>query len=97
LERLLGAPFGDDVVDNVRDKLLNKYPKLLVLLKLGAHGCAIITKDLYIKCPAITHYNENILKDYKIVDVTGAGIIKTENINIEATALWEPFLFAILS
>lgn len=72
---MLGVPFGDNIVEIVRSKLLNKYPKLKVLLKLGAQGCAIITTDTYVKCPAITHYNENILKDYKIVDVTGAGIL----------------------
>jgi Sugar kinases, ribokinase family len=69
----LGVSFGDNILEIVREKLLTKYPKLKVLLKLGAHGCALITQELYLKCPAITHHNENILKDYKIVDVTGAG------------------------
>lgn len=46
-----------------------------VLLKLGADGCAFVTQDKFIKCGNITTFNKKILDDYKIVDVTGAGMV----------------------
>lgn len=78
LERIIGpalSELADPIEDIIRTKLLSKYPSLKVLLKLGADGCAIVTKDLHLKCHNITKYNDVILQDYTIVDVTGAGLI----------------------
>lgn len=77
LERIIGpamAEVAEPIEEIIRTKLLSKYPTLKVLLKLGADGCAVVTKDLHLKCHNITKYNETILSDYTIVDVTGAGL-----------------------
>ena len=57
----------------IRERLLSKFPKLTVLLKLGEHGCGIITKNDYYTVTAVTKINKKILDEFKIVDVTGAG------------------------
>jgi len=73
LEKFIGHGLQGDVEGTIRRDLLVKYPHLKVLLKLGVHGCAVITKGLHIKCGNITTFNSTILKDYTVVDVTGAG------------------------
>jgi ribokinase len=61
----------DDIVNEVRTKLISKYPNLKVLLKEGSHGSSLISKDLNVKCYASS--NEDVLKEFKIVDTVGAG------------------------
>ena len=60
-------------IDKIRSTLLTKYPNLKLLLKLGSHGCAILTSKLYINTPSVTIHNSKIMEDYKIIDTTGAG------------------------
>jgi len=42
----------DDIVHEVRTKLISKYPNLKVLLKEGSKGSSLISSDLHVKCPA---------------------------------------------
>ena len=76
MEKLIGCKYHSEIEKEIKIKLLSKFPNLKVLLRLGSNGCALISKDHFIKIPIITKENENILRDYKIVDVTGAGIRK---------------------
>lgn len=73
VEKLVGCTFYDGIEEVLKSKLLSKFPNLKVLLRLGGNGCVFISKDHVIKVPVITKENENILRDYKIIDVTGAG------------------------
>jgi ribokinase len=73
IQRLIGPIEGKNIEETIRTQLLSKYPNMKVLLKLGADGCAVITRELYVKCGNITTYNRMINDDYKVVDVTGAG------------------------
>lgn len=61
-------------IEMIREKLLNKYEELVVVLKLGSKGSAVLTKDSFIKCDTVTKINPEILNKYKIVDTTGAGV-----------------------
>jgi len=73
LERIIGSYELDEVEHKIRERLLSKFPKLTVLLKLGEHGCGIITKNDCYTVTAVTKINKKILDEFKIVDVTGAG------------------------
>lgn len=61
-------------IELIREKLLKKYSKLVVVLKLGANGSAVLTEKEFIKCDSVTKINGKILEDFKIVDTTGAGV-----------------------
>jgi len=60
-------------VEVIKNSLLKKYKNLRVLLKIGHKGCHYITNEFEIKIPAAPELNSQILKDYQIVDTTGAG------------------------
>ena len=57
----------------IKSTLLTKYKDLRVLLKLGSKGSHYISNSLEIRVPASPELNDQILKDYQIVDTTGAG------------------------
>lgn len=38
----------------MHQKVFTKYPHLLVLLKLGAKGSFLVTKDFSVRCPTVT-------------------------------------------
>ena len=61
----------DEVVNEVRNKLISKFPNLKVLLKQGSKGSSLISKDHYVQCPAAS--NQEVFKEYKIIDTVGAG------------------------
>ena len=42
-------------------------------MKLGSNGSAYISKLKEIKMKTVTELNPSILKEYKIIDTTGAG------------------------
>lgn len=42
----------DDIVNEVRNKLISKYPHLKVLLKEGSKGSSLISSTLHVKCGA---------------------------------------------
>jgi len=63
----------ENVVEEIRKKLIEKHPNLRVLLKLGSHGASIITKDYYVQCEVATKVNPHVLDEYKIIDTVGAG------------------------
>ena len=74
--------------EEIRTKILNKYPNLKVLLKLGSKGSAIITKEHFVEVPVVTTSNPAILENYKIEDTVGAGdcftgafMVKFEELN----------------
>ena len=73
VEQLIGKAYSENIQDVLRAKLLDKFPNLKVLLRLGANGCAVVTRNLYFKLPVISFANPQILNDYKIIDVTGGG------------------------
>lgn len=62
-------------IEIIRKLLLTKYSKLIVVLKLGAKGSAVLNQTEYLEVPSVTvlDSNKKILQDYKIVDTTGAG------------------------
>lgn len=59
--------------DPIKEILLNKYPHVRLIMKLGSSGSAYISKLKEIKMKAVTELNPSILKEYKIIDTTGAG------------------------
>lgn len=61
----------DDIVNEVRTKLISKYPNLKVLLKEGSKGSSLISSTLNVKCHASS--NAEVFKEYKIIDTVGAG------------------------
>ena len=61
----------DDIVNEVRKKLISKYPNLKVLLKEGSKGSSLISSTLHAKCGPSS--NEEVFKEYKILDTVGAG------------------------
>jgi len=73
VEKLVGCKFYSGIERDIKKKLLTKFPNLKVLLRLGSNGCAFISNDHFLKVAPLTRENENILRDYKIIDVTGAG------------------------
>ena len=60
-----------NIVAQIRQKLIKKYPNLKVLLKEGSKGSSLITDAIHVHCPVSS--NPEIFKDYKIVDTVGAG------------------------
>ncbi len=62
-----------NLTEEIRTKLLAKYPNLRVLLKQGSRGSAIVTKTVYIECPTPNKVNKDIGEDYHIIDTVGAG------------------------
>ncbi len=49
-------------VDTIRSSLLSneKYPDLVVVLKLGERGSAVVTRDLHIEVAAVTQIRKEI-------------------------------------
>lgn len=63
----------EDPVAEIRGKIISKYPKLKVLLKLGSKGSTLITDKIHIHGDVATKLNKKVLEKYKIVDTVGAG------------------------
>lgn len=62
-----------NVVNEIRSKLISKYPKLTFILKMGSKGSRVITDKLDVYVPVATKINPKILDHYKIIDTVGAG------------------------
>ena len=48
-------------VQRLRTELLDKYPNLNVILKLGAHGAMFVNQKHKIFMPTVTKFNPKIL------------------------------------
>lgn len=57
----------------IKEKLIKRYPKLEVLFKQGSHGATLISNDFTVQSGSAGSYNEQIGKDYKILNTVGAG------------------------
>lgn len=44
-------------IENIKEKVMKKYPNLKVLLKMGSDGCHMIAQDFDLKIPTINNYN----------------------------------------
>jgi hypothetical protein len=51
----------DNPVDEIREKIIGKYPKLKVLLKLGSKGSTLITDKIHIHGDVATKINPKCL------------------------------------
>ena len=74
LARLMNEQDPEKIgINEIRNKLLTRFPNLVVVLKLGAKGSAVVTSDLHIVAGSVTMKRKEILEEFKIVDTTGAG------------------------
>ena len=65
-------PFRDGL-QPLRDDLLNKFPKLNLVLKLGADGSWFINSKYDFYMPPITKMNPSILDDIKSGSISYEG------------------------
>lgn len=48
----------DNVVEEIRTKIISKYPNLKFILKKGGKGSAVVTDCIHIEVPVVTALNE---------------------------------------
>lgn len=75
LSKIFGESNETDIkcLETKCKKLLQEFPSLKILLKLGKEGCAYSDANKFIICPAATKLNASLLDEHKIIDTVGAG------------------------
>lgn len=61
LARLMEKQSDNISTEEIRKILLSKYPNLIVVLKLGANGSAVLTEKTRIDVPSVGKINPKIL------------------------------------
>lgn len=88
LARLMNSKSANITTEEIRNSLLAKYPNLIVVLKLGENGSAILTKQTRIDVTSAGKLNPKIMQDHKIVDTTGAGDCFTSAFCVKLNEMW---------
>ena len=52
----------------IRKLILNKYPKLSLVIRLGENGSRFVNDKLDIFMPTITEFNSKILKEHPVLN-----------------------------